>query len=145
MMGITMAMLLLPQNGYSAVSSCWSVAYVGPYGLYFSYCLGKRSSPVEAGMEFQGIFVTGVAYYLQAWVISKKGPVFHAVMTPSNLVTTILGSVFLLGETINLGSVVGETMLVIRLYSVLWGKSKEHNIENVSCLPVQDQTQVNRS
>ncbi|XVE83285.1 hypothetical protein DITRI_Ditri16bG0075700 [Diplodiscus trichospermus] len=51
-----------------------------------------------------GIFVTGVAYYLQAWVNAKKGPVFHAVMTPSNLVMTILGSVFLLGETINLGS-----------------------------------------
>ncbi|OMP06536.1 Drug/metabolite transporter [Corchorus capsularis] len=50
------------------------------------------------------IFVTGVAYYFQAWVISKKGPVFHAVLTPTNLVMTILGSVFLLGETINLGS-----------------------------------------
>ncbi|TYI57059.1 hypothetical protein E1A91_D11G253500v1 [Gossypium mustelinum] len=51
-----------------------------------------------------GIFVTGVAYYLQAWVIAKKGPVFHAVMIPSNLIMTSLGSVFLLGETINLGS-----------------------------------------
>ncbi|XVF58708.1 hypothetical protein PTKIN_Ptkin07bG0087600 [Pterospermum kingtungense] len=50
-----------------------------------------------------GIFVTGVAYYLQAWVIAKKGPVFHVVMTPSNLVMTIFGSVFLLGENINLG------------------------------------------
>ncbi|XVF17080.1 hypothetical protein REPUB_Repub10bG0087300 [Reevesia pubescens] len=54
-------------------------------------------------LVLQGIFVTGIAYYLQAWVIAKKGPVFHAVMTPSNLVMTILGSVFLLGETINLG------------------------------------------
>ncbi|KAK8497317.1 hypothetical protein V6N12_038624 [Hibiscus sabdariffa] len=89
-----------------------------------------------------GIFVTGVAYYLQAWVLSKKGPVFHAVMIPSNLVMTILGSVFLLGETINLGSVLGAIMLVISLYSVLWGKSKEQNTENVGCLPVQDQTQV---
>ncbi|KAK8271264.1 hypothetical protein V6Z12_D11G251500 [Gossypium hirsutum] len=55
-------------------------------------------------LVLQGIFVTGVAYYLQAWVIAKKGPVFHAVMIPSNLIMTSLGSVFLLGETINLGS-----------------------------------------
>ncbi|GMJ03970.1 Usually multiple acids move in and out Transporters 21 [Hibiscus trionum] len=86
-----------------------------------------------------GILVTG-GYYLQAWVLSKKGPVFYAVMIPSSLVMTILGSVFLLGETINLGSVLGAIMLVISLYSVLWGKSKEQNIENVSSLPVQDQT-----
>ncbi|KHG02713.1 Auxin-induced 5NG4 [Gossypium arboreum] len=89
-----------------------------------------------------GIFVTGVAYYLQAWVIAKKGPVFHAVMIPSNLIMTSLGSVFLLGETINLGSVLGAIMLVISLYSVLWGKSKEQNVDNVGCLPVENQTQV---
>ncbi|XP_021300946.1 WAT1-related protein At5g64700-like isoform X1 [Herrania umbratica] len=88
-----------------------------------------------------GIFVTGVAYYLQAWVIAMKGPVFHAVMTPSNLVMTILGSVFLLGETINLGSVLGAILLVISLYSVLWGKSTEQNMDNnLGCLPVQAQT-----
>ncbi|KAK6259020.1 EamA domain - like 9 [Theobroma cacao] len=88
-----------------------------------------------------GIFVTGIAYYLQAWVIATKGPVFHAVMTPSNLVMTILGSVFLLGETINLGSVLGAILLVISLYSVLWGKSKEQNMDNnLGCLPVQAQT-----
>ncbi|XP_017648336.1 WAT1-related protein At5g64700-like isoform X2 [Gossypium arboreum] len=93
-------------------------------------------------LVLQGIFVTGVAYYLQAWVIAKKGPVFHAVMIPSNLIMTSLGSVFLLGETINLGSVLGAIMLVISLYSVLWGKSKEQNVDNVGCLPVENQTQV---
>ncbi|XP_017975889.1 PREDICTED: WAT1-related protein At5g64700 isoform X2 [Theobroma cacao] len=92
-------------------------------------------------LVLQGIFVTGVAHYLQAWVIATKGPVFHAVMTPSNLVMTILGSVFLLGETINLGSVLGAILLVISLYSVLWGKSKEQNMDNnLGCLPVQAQT-----
>ncbi|KAK8644516.1 hypothetical protein V6N13_123821 [Hibiscus sabdariffa] len=89
-----------------------------------------------------GIFVTGVASYFQAWVLLKKGPVFHAVMIPWNLVMTILGSVFLLGEAINLGSALGAIMLVISLYSVLWGKSKEQKTENVGCLPVQDQAQV---
>ncbi|KAB2058408.1 hypothetical protein ERO13_A11G226625v2 [Gossypium hirsutum] len=93
-------------------------------------------------LVLQGIFVTGVAYYLQAWVIAKKGPVFHAVMIPSNLIMTSLGSVFLLGETINLGSVLGAIMLVISLYSVLWGKCKEQNVDNVGCLPVENQTQV---
>lgn len=47
--------------------------------------------------------MNGVAYYLQAWVLAKKGPVFLAVMTPANLVMTILGSIFFLAEVVNLG------------------------------------------
>ncbi|KAL6993048.1 hypothetical protein U1Q18_011168, partial [Sarracenia purpurea var. burkii] len=50
-----------------------------------------------------GVVVTGVAYYLQAWVIEKKGPVFLGMSTPLSLILTIFGSAFLLGETISLG------------------------------------------
>lgn len=47
--------------------------------------------------------VTGVSYYIQAWVIEKKGPVFQAMSTPLNLIITIIGSVLLLGDVISLG------------------------------------------
>ncbi|XVF61825.1 hypothetical protein PTKIN_Ptkin08bG0161900 [Pterospermum kingtungense] len=86
-----------------------------------------------------GILVNGGTYYLQAWVVEQKGPVFLAMTTPLTLVMTILGSMLLLGEVVNLGSVLGGTLLVISLYSVLWGKSKEEAIENQSCLPLQDE------
>jgi len=42
--------------------------------------------------------VTGVTYYLQAWVIEKKGPVFLAMATPLSLIMTIFSSTFILGE-----------------------------------------------
>ncbi|KAL4361072.1 hypothetical protein GQ457_04G008330 [Hibiscus cannabinus] len=51
----------------------------------------------------QGIVVTGLTYYLQAWVVAKKGPVFLAMTMPLNLIMTILGSMFLLGEVVYLG------------------------------------------
>lgn len=38
-------------------------------------------------------------------------------------------------------SVLGAILLVISLYSVLWGKSKEQSMDNnLGCLPVQAQT-----
>ncbi|XP_022740622.1 WAT1-related protein At5g64700-like isoform X2 [Durio zibethinus] len=89
-------------------------------------------------LVLQGILVTGLAYYLQTWVVSMKGPVFLAMTTPLCLIMTILGSMFVLGEVINLGSVLGGVLLVISLYSVLWGKSKEERMEN-QLLPVQDE------
>ncbi|XP_059433582.1 WAT1-related protein At5g64700-like [Corylus avellana] len=77
-----------------------------------------------------GTLVTGVSYYLQAWVIEKKGPIFQAMSTPLNLIFTIIGSVFLLGEVIRLGSLLGGILLAVSLYSVLWGKSKEQSDDN---------------
>ncbi|KAG5025484.1 hypothetical protein AAZX31_08G144200 [Glycine max] len=72
-----------------------------------------------------GIMVTGVTYYLQTWVIEKKGPVFLAMATPLALIMTIFSSAVLLGEIITLGSLLGGIALVIGLYCVLWGKSRE--------------------
>uniref|UniRef100_A0A803KX72 WAT1-related protein n=1 Tax=Chenopodium quinoa TaxID=63459 RepID=A0A803KX72_CHEQI len=54
-------------------------------------------------VAYCGIVVTGVAYYLQAYAIEKKGPVFLALWTPLGLILTMLCSVLLLGEIITLG------------------------------------------
>ncbi|XP_065876700.1 WAT1-related protein At5g64700 [Euphorbia lathyris] len=72
-----------------------------------------------------GIMVTGITFYIQAWVIEKKGPVFLAMSTPLNLMFTMLCSAILLCEIITTGSVVGGLLLVLGLYCVLWGKNKE--------------------
>ncbi|KAI8540685.1 hypothetical protein RHMOL_Rhmol08G0005200 [Rhododendron molle] len=79
-----------------------------------------------------GVVVTGVTFYLQAWVIEKKGPVFLAMSQPLAFAFTIFCSAFLFGETISLGSVLGATVLVGGLYSVLWGKNREHKIPHFS-------------
>lgn len=50
----------------------------------------------------QGILVSGVAYYMQVWVIDKSGPVFLAMTMPITLLVTIILSYFL-GEAVTLG------------------------------------------
>ena len=74
----------------------------------------------------QGLVVTGVSFYLQAWCIEKRGPVFLAMSNPLGLLLTIFCSSFFLGEIVRLGSLLGSGLLVGGLYSVLWGKSKDH-------------------
>ncbi|KAK9038533.1 hypothetical protein V6N11_023395 [Hibiscus sabdariffa] len=86
----------------------------------------------------QGIVVTGVTYYLQAWVIEAKGPVFLAMSTPLNLIFTILCSAVLLCQIITAGSLLGGLLLIVGLYSVLWGKTREQRMaddENRNSLP----------
>ncbi|KAI4317148.1 hypothetical protein L6164_025046 [Bauhinia variegata] len=81
-------------------------------------------------VAYCGIMVTGVTYYLQAWIIEKRGPVFLAMSTPLALIITMFSSAILLGETISLGSLLGGLILAVGLYSVLWGKSREQMPNN---------------
>ncbi|KAF8667109.1 hypothetical protein HU200_053293 [Digitaria exilis] len=75
---------------------------------------------------YSGLVVTGVSFYLQAWCIEKRGPVFLAMSNPLGLLLTIFCSSFFLGEIVHLGSLIGSGLLVAGLYSVLWGKSKDN-------------------
>ncbi|KAI3906816.1 hypothetical protein MKW98_004849 [Papaver atlanticum] len=76
-------------------------------------------------VAYCGIVVTGMTYWLQAWCIERKGPVFIAMFTPLALVITIIFSAFIWKEQLHWGSIAGALLLIGGLYSVLWGKSKE--------------------
>lgn len=86
-------------------------------------------------VAYSGLMVMGVAYYLQAWCVEMKGPVFLAAWTPMCFIFTTLCSSFFLGETVSLGSVLGGILLVGGLYSLLWGKSNEREEEIGSMTP----------
>lgn len=64
----------------------------------------------------QGILVSGVAYYMQVWVIEKSGPVFLAMTVPITLLVTIILSLFL-GEAVTLGRFVFDFCLLAVPYN----------------------------
>ncbi|KAL6583226.1 hypothetical protein OROMI_005304 [Orobanche minor] len=79
-----------------------------------------------------GVVVTGLTFYLQTWVVEKRGPVFLAMTTPLIMVFTIILSAFVLGESVSFGSLLGALLLVGGLYFVLWGKAKEEEREKLA-------------
>ncbi|CAI0428246.1 unnamed protein product [Linum tenue] len=46
-------------------------------------------------VAYCGVVVTGVTYYLQAWIFEKKDPVFLVVPTPLTFIFTMLCSALL--------------------------------------------------
>ncbi|XP_052168344.1 WAT1-related protein At5g64700-like [Oryza glaberrima] len=74
---------------------------------------------------YSGVLVSGVAYYMQVWVIDKSGPVFLAMTMPITLLVTIMLSSFVLGEAVTLGSIISGVVMVGGLYCVLWAKKSE--------------------
>ncbi|MQM01076.1 hypothetical protein Taro_033823 [Colocasia esculenta] len=74
---------------------------------------------------YAGVVGTGVSTYLQAWCVSKRGPLFSATFNPlCTVITTVLG-VSILHEALYAGSLAGATAVVGGLYMVLWGKAVE--------------------
>ncbi|KAD4586326.1 hypothetical protein E3N88_23927 [Mikania micrantha] len=54
-------------------------------------------------VAYCGIGVTGIAFYLQTWVIERKGPVFLGLSTPLAFIFTTIFAAILLGEILSLG------------------------------------------
>ncbi|CAN1288069.1 WAT1-related protein At5g64700 [Linum perenne] len=97
-------------------------------------------------VAYCGVVVTGVTYYLQAWVLEKKGPVFLASSTPLALIFTMVFSA-LLCDFVTLGSVLGGVLLIGGLYSVLWAKGKEekmirHEEDEIKKVPKVEETEL---
>ncbi|KAF4349015.1 hypothetical protein CsatB_009761 [Cannabis sativa] len=78
---------------------------------------------------YAGIVTSSISYYVQGIVMKKRGPVFATAFSPLMMIIVAIMGSFILAEKIFLGSVLGAVLIVIGLYSVLWGKHKEA-IEN---------------
>ncbi|KAJ8445111.1 hypothetical protein Cgig2_029483 [Carnegiea gigantea] len=74
---------------------------------------------------YTGVVCSGIAYYVQGVVNRQRGPVFVTVFSPlCMIITAALGSV-ILHELLHLGSIIGAVIIVMGLYTVVWGKSKD--------------------
>ncbi|KAI4377262.1 hypothetical protein MLD38_014922 [Melastoma candidum] len=75
---------------------------------------------------YTGIVGSSVTFFLQAWCIKKRGPLFSALFNPLTTVMTAALAALFLHEEIFAGSVAGAVGVMIGLYIVLWGKSVEY-------------------
>ncbi|OIW03234.1 hypothetical protein TanjilG_13028 [Lupinus angustifolius] len=74
---------------------------------------------------YAGIVCSGIAYYVQGIVMQKRGPVFVTAFNPLLMLIVVIMESFILGGKTYLGGVIGSFMILMGLYSVLWGKYKD--------------------
>ncbi|RID73358.1 hypothetical protein BRARA_B00511 [Brassica rapa] len=72
-----------------------------------------------------GGLVSGLSYYITGWASKERGPVFVSAFNPLSMVIVAILSSFIFLEKMYIGRVVGSVVIVIGIYLVLWGKSKE--------------------
>ncbi|KAK1401872.1 ADP-ribosylation factor 2 [Heracleum sosnowskyi] len=74
---------------------------------------------------YAGVVCNAVSYCLMSWCITRKGPLYVSVFSPFLLVIVAVLSWALLQEKLYVGTVAGSGLIVMGLYTVLWGKNKE--------------------
>lgn len=106
-------------------------------GLIAVICEHKKSKVWSIGWNiellsvvYSGIICSAVGMFLQAWSISKKGPVFVAIFNPVGTIATAIFELIILHVYLHVGSVVGATLIAVGLYSALWGKSNDMPVED---------------
>ncbi|KAL0329797.1 UNVERIFIED_CONTAM: WAT1-related protein [Sesamum radiatum] len=78
---------------------------------------------------YGGIVASGVTYYLSGVIMKHKGPVFLTAFNPCTMVIVAILSSFIFHEQMTVGKVTGALVIVIGLYFVIWGKSKDQKEE----------------
>lgn len=63
----------------------------------------KKWADIFIWFPFQALCNAGISWYLQAWVLQVKGPVFVAMSNPLAIVFTVFSALIILGETIHFG------------------------------------------
>ncbi|XP_024988841.1 WAT1-related protein At2g39510 [Cynara cardunculus var. scolymus] len=79
---------------------------------------------------YSGIVRSGASYYISGLVMKEKGPFFVTAFNPLGMVIVVIVSSFTLGEQMDLGRVVGAIIIVIGLYLIIWGKSKDKSLSD---------------
>lgn len=81
---------------------------------------------------YTGILGSGVGYVLMTWCVEKRGPVFTSSFIPIIQIMVAIIDFFFLHENIYLGSVLGSILMILGLYILLWGKSRDASVTAAS-------------
>ncbi|URE32601.1 EamA-like transporter family [Musa troglodytarum] len=81
---------------------------------------------------YAGVVCSGLIIYIQLWCTEAKGPVFVTMFNPVSTIMVALLAYFVFGERLFLGSIIGGIVVIIGLYSVLWGKERDQETETMS-------------
>ncbi|OMO88281.1 auxin-induced protein 5NG4 isoform 1 [Corchorus capsularis] len=111
------------------------VCFVGTLqAIVVTFVMDHNTSAWQIGWDmnllaaaYAGIVTSSISYYVQGLVIKKRGPVFATAFSPLMMIIVAIMGSFILAEKIFLGGVIGSVLIVMGLYSVLWGKHKENN------------------
>lgn len=80
---------------------------------------------------YSGAVSSCLNVFIPLWCIEQKGPVFVTIFNPLITVIVAIAAYFLVGEKLYTGCILGGVIIIVGLYSLLWGKEgDQHCLKN---------------
>ncbi|CAA2971217.1 WAT1-related At5g64700-like [Olea europaea subsp. europaea] len=100
--------------------------------MIIGLCINRKPEAWKLGWNLQlitivysGTLATAATFCLISWAIAERGPTYPSMFNPLSLILVAILEAIFLGEPITVGSLLGMCLIIVGLYSFLWGKSKE--------------------
>ncbi|RDX97386.1 WAT1-related protein, partial [Mucuna pruriens] len=74
---------------------------------------------------YSGALSTAASFCILSWAISVKGPTYPPMFNPLALIFVAFSEAIILGEPLSIGTFLGMVLIMVGLYSFLWGKNIE--------------------
>ncbi|XP_058729349.1 WAT1-related protein At1g09380-like [Vicia villosa] len=100
-------------------------------GACFNY--SKEAWRLEWNLQlitiiYSGALATAATFCLISWAVTIKGPTYPSMFNPLALVFVALSEAILLGEPLHVGQLLGMVLIILGIYSFLWGKKNEMHL-----------------
>ncbi|XP_073295170.1 WAT1-related protein At3g28050-like [Primulina huaijiensis] len=79
---------------------------------------------------YAGLVNISFRLYLMSWCLRRTGPLFVTMFNPLVIVISAIIGLIFFKDVLYVGSVAGSIVLVIGLYTVVWGKAKENMVKD---------------
>ncbi|KAH1214312.1 WAT1-related protein [Glycine max] len=74
---------------------------------------------------YSGALATAATFTILSWAITIKGPSYPPMFNPLALIFVAFSEAIILGEPLTVGTLLGMILIMVGLYSFLWGKNNE--------------------
>ncbi|XP_057470191.1 WAT1-related protein At5g64700-like [Actinidia eriantha] len=127
---------LFPYKYWATMFTCIIASF---QTAFLGICIDRNTSSWRLDWNLQlvtivysGVLATAASFVLISWAVAKRGPTYPSMFNPLALIFVTITEALFLGEPINVGSLIGMSLIITGLYSFLWGKSKESNGSPIS-------------
>ncbi|EFJ26304.1 hypothetical protein SELMODRAFT_56042, partial [Selaginella moellendorffii] len=118
---------------FAAFTCLSSVIQTPLLGAFSKWNNWKITSTSEAlAILYAGVIGSALVSSIQSWGVLTQGPVIVAAYQPLETIFTALFSMVFLKEDLQLGSIIGGSVVIVGLYALIWGQSQEQLLDEAA-------------
>lgn len=77
---------------------------------------------------YAGLFGASFQVTVSSWCMQRTGPLFVVMFHPLGIIISSIIGITFLGDAFYLGSLVGSIVIILGVYTVIWGIAKERKV-----------------